>query len=121
MINMDRLVPLFGSVLLLFLTLSGLLLIVAPEMGRRLLKKAAAVFGALLLGLVLIQTFLATLLHLHIGRAIAFWLVSMLAYLYCEYHRPRNQANRQSGSSAERERVDARRVVIEHPTGESAE
>ena len=119
--HMDSLLSLFGSVLLLFLTLSGLLLIVAPEMGRRLLKKTAAVFGALLLGLVLIQIFLATMLHPHIGNAIAFWTVSVLAYVYCEYHRRRKHADRPPGTSAERERVDAARVVIEHPAGESAE
>ena len=118
---MDSLVSLFGSVLLLLLSLSGLLLIVAPEMGRGLLKKTAAVFVALLVGLVLIQTFLATLLHLRIGTAIAFWMVSILAYLYCEYHRPRNHGNRQPGTTVERERVDARRIVIENPTAESPE
>jgi hypothetical protein len=118
---MGALVSLFDSVLLLFLSLSGLFVIVAPEIGRCLLKKAAAIFGAVLLGLVLIQTFLATMLHLHIGNAIAFWTVSILAYLYCEYHRRRNHADRQHGTSAERERVDARHVFIEQPTGESAE
>ena len=35
----------FGALLLLFLTLSGLLLIVAPPLGRRMLHKTAAFVG----------------------------------------------------------------------------
>ncbi len=44
---MDILNTLFGSIMLLLLTLSGLLLIVAPPLGRRLLQNTVA-FAALL-------------------------------------------------------------------------
>jgi hypothetical protein len=46
---MGALVSLFGCVLLLLLTLSGLLLIVAPTLGKRILQKTAAGAGLLFL------------------------------------------------------------------------
>jgi hypothetical protein len=41
----NTLISLFGAILLLLLTLSGLLLIVAPALGRRVLQKTATFAG----------------------------------------------------------------------------
>jgi hypothetical protein len=115
-------VSLFGSVLLLLLTLSGLFLVVASaEFGRRLVKNAAAIFVTAVLGIMLIQFCFAMMMHLDTGSILAFWMVSALAYLYCERNRFRKQPHRQPATSVERERVDDGRVVIEPPTRKSEE
>ena len=78
---------LLGPLLLVALLCAGLLLIVAPSLGLRALKNIAAVFGALLLGLMVIRSCLASLPHFDIPSALAFWTVSTLAYFYCERRR----------------------------------
>jgi hypothetical protein len=52
---MSTLISLFGSLLLLGLTAGGLLLIVAPDLGRKLLKKVGIAAGLFLLGVALLQ------------------------------------------------------------------
>ena len=48
-------VSLFGSLALMGLVISGLLLMVAPAWGRQLLKRMAASIGLFLLGTMLLQ------------------------------------------------------------------
>jgi hypothetical protein len=110
---------LLGSLLLVALLCAGLLVIPAPVLGLRVLKSVAAVFGAFVLGLIIIQCCFVRMMHLDIPSLVAFWTISVLAYFYCERTRPRKQPNRRPATSAERELVDARRGVIEHPTRES--
>ena len=54
---MQALNSLVGSVLLVALTVSGLLMIVAPAWGRELLKNTGAGVGIVLLGLLLLEMF----------------------------------------------------------------
>jgi hypothetical protein len=52
---MATLFSLFGSLALMGLVISGLLLMVAPAWGRELLKRTAAAIGLFLLGFMLLQ------------------------------------------------------------------
>jgi len=52
---MSTILSLFGSLLLLGLAISGLLLMVAPGLGRQLLKRVGIAAGLFLLGLMLLQ------------------------------------------------------------------
>ena len=59
---MGTLISLFGALLLFFLTLSGLLLIVAPALGRRMLHKTA-VFAGLFIVLLVALNVLWQMVH----------------------------------------------------------
>jgi hypothetical protein len=52
---MSTILSLFGSLLLLGLTIAGLLLMVSPGLGRQLLKNIGIAAGLFLLGLTLLQ------------------------------------------------------------------
>jgi hypothetical protein len=80
---MDMLVSLFGSVLVSLLILSGVLLMVAPALGGRILTKTAAFVGLffiLLFVISLVRDFLSSTspLFLVLGftavSALAFWV-----------------------------------------------
>jgi hypothetical protein len=82
---MGTLASLFGSVLLLFLILSGLLLVVAPALGRRMLQKTAlgaGLFFLLLSALSLARELIHSINPLRFILGII--LVSTLAYFVRE-------------------------------------
>ena len=60
---MSTLFSLFGSLLLLGLTITGLVLMVAPALGRQLLKNTGIAAGLFLLGLMVLQVCCSALRH----------------------------------------------------------
>src|SRR5438046_813579 len=117
---MSILIQVFGSFLLMALVVAGLLLIVAPSYGQRLLKNTAAFAGLFILGIAMLELLVCNaakialrILPILYGRdAFPLWSISVLAYFYCERHRSKKRPEQQSATSIERERVDARRVPI---------
>jgi hypothetical protein len=83
---MGTLISLFGVVLLFFLILSGLLLIVAPAVGQRLLRKTATFTGLFLVLIIafnLIWGFIRSIDS--IAPILAFAVLSLVAYLVREH------------------------------------
>ena len=83
---MDTLFSLFGVVLLFLLILSGLLLIVAPAVGQRLLRKTATfagLFFVLIIAFNLIWGFIRSIDS--IAPILAFAVLSLVAYLVREH------------------------------------
>jgi hypothetical protein len=82
---MGTLVSVFGALLLLFLTLSGLLLMVAPALGWRMLRKTVAFAGLSLLLLFALNFVLGILRAINpLFLILGLIVVSSLAYLIRE-------------------------------------
>lgn len=52
---MSNLMSLFGSLLLVYLAVAGLLFMVAPGLGRQLLKNTGIAVGLFVLGMMVLQ------------------------------------------------------------------
>jgi len=107
---------LLGPLIVIAVTATGLVIMVAPETGRRMIARFTGILGLLLLGLGVIQFVGKILPHSRFARMVALWTASILAYLYCERQRPGKGSPRQSATSVERERVDLRGATFNQRT-----
>ena len=110
---------LFRSLLIIALLFTGLLLIVVPRLGLRVLKGTMVHCATILLAMTAVQSFVATAMHFRGRGAVAFWTASALAYLYSERNRSKKRSDHQPMASVERERVDARGAFIRDADEES--